>query len=179
MRVAPEELPIPMAWHPDDSLAAFEHLMLQHERLVLRTALRMLGRLEDAQDAAQEVFMKLYRHIGEIELERGVESWLYRTTMNACFDQLRRRKPMESIEWDPPVPAAQHSDMERDQRRQLVIEALKSLPEKERAAVILRSIEGLETAEVAQILGSSEATVRSQASMGKARLKRYLEGVQA
>ena len=156
--------------------------MLQHERLVLRIALRMLGRLEDAQDAAQEVFMKLYRHIGKIDSARGVQSWLYRTTMNACFDQLRRRRPteeMDAMEWEPPVAAAQHSDMERDQRRQLVGEALKKLPEKERAAVILREIEGLDTAEVAQILGSSEATVRSQVSMGKARLKRHLEGVQA
>ncbi len=164
---------------PDESLAEFEALMAQHERLVLRTALRMLGRLEDAQDVAQEVFMKLYRHIGKIEAERGVESWLYRTTMNACFDQLRRRRPVEPIEWEPPIAAVQHTELERDQRRQLVSEALKTLPEKERAAVILREIEGLETAEVAQILGSSEATVRSQVSMGKARLKRCLEGVRA
>ena len=163
----------------DDSLAQFEALMAQHERLVLRTALRMLGRLEDAQDAAQEVFMKLYRHIGKIEAERGVESWLYRTTMNACFDQLRRRRPVEPIAWAPPISAVQHTNLERDQRRQLVSEALKTLPEKERAAVILREIEGLETVEVAQILGSSEATVRSQVSMGKARLRRCLEGVRA
>lgn len=153
--------------------------MVRHERLVLRTALRMLGRLEDAEDAAQEVFMKLYRNMGKIEAARGVESWLYRTTMNACFDVLRRRRPTEAIAWEPPVAAVQHADMERDQRRQLVHEALKALPEKERAAVILREIEGLDTAEVAQILGSSEATVRSQVSMGKARLKRHLEGVQA
>ncbi len=153
--------------------------MLQHERLVLRTALRMLGRLEDAQDAAQEVFMKLYRNIGKLDAARGIESWLYRTTMNACFDQIRRRRPTEAIEWEPPVAAAQQTDMERDQRRQLVTEALKTLPEKERAAVILREIEGLDTAEVARILVSSEATVRSQVSMGKARLKRRLEGVQA
>ncbi len=142
----------------------------------------MLGRLEDAQDAAQEVFMKLYRSIGRIDAECGVESWLYRTTMNACFDQLRRRRPTEAIEgmdWEPPVAAVQHADMERDQRRQLVHEALKTLPEKERAAVILREVEGLDTAEVAEILGSSEATVRSQVSMGKARLKRHLEGVRA
>jgi len=86
---------------------------------------------------------------------------------------------VEPIEWEPPIAAIQHTDLERDQRRQLVSEALKTLPEKERAAVILREIEGLETAEVAQILGSSEATVRSQVSMGKARLKRCLEGVRA
>jgi RNA polymerase sigma-70 factor (ECF subfamily) len=164
---------------PDDSPAEFEALMARHERLVLRTALRMLGRLEDAQDAAQEVFMKLYRNMGRIDAGRGVESWLYRTTMNACFDQLRRRRPAEAIEWEPPVAAAQHAGLERDQRRQLVHEALKALPERERAAVILREIEGLDTAEVARMLGSSEATVRSQVSMGKARLKRCLEGVRA
>lgn len=168
-----------MAWNADGAHVQFEQWMLLHERLVLRTALRMLGRLEDAQDAAQEVFMKLHRHMDRIDAGRGVESWLYRTTMNVCFDHLRRRRPAEPIEWEPPVAAPQHLEMERDQRRRLMHEALASLPEKERAAVILREIEGLETAEVARVLGSSEATVRSQVSMGRARLKRHLEGVRA
>ncbi|MBI5084968.1 MAG: sigma-70 family RNA polymerase sigma factor [Acidobacteria bacterium] len=152
--------------------------MLEHEKLVLRTALRMLGRLEDAQDAAQEVFLRLYRHIDGIDRQRGVTSWLYRTTMNVCFDQIRRRRPVESIEWDPPVAATQQTGLELDERRRLVAEGLKTLPERERAAIVLREIEGLETAEVAAIFGSSEVTVRSQVSMGKARLKKWLEGRQ-
>lgn len=143
--------------------------------MVVRVAARMMGRVEDAQDIAQEVFLRLFKHLDRIEVERGVESWLYRTTMNACFDALRSRRPAEPIEFEPPVAASQHADLEREERRRLMAEGLKTLPEKERAAVVLREIEGLETAEVAAILGSSEVTVRSQVSMGKAKLKAFVE----
>ncbi|MBI4893865.1 MAG: sigma-70 family RNA polymerase sigma factor, partial [Acidobacteria bacterium] len=56
--------------------------MQAHEKLVLRTALRIAGNLEDAQDVSQEVFLRLYRHLDRIEAELGVPSWLYRTTVN-------------------------------------------------------------------------------------------------
>ncbi len=164
-----------MAWQSSDRTAAFEQIMLRHERMVLRVALRMLGRLEDAQDLSQEVFLRLYKHFHQIDEERGLTSWLYRTTMNACFDQLRGRKQMEPIDWEPPVPAAQQTDMEQAERRRLMAEGLKILAERERAAVILRDIEGLETAEVAAILGTSEVTVRSQISTAKSKLKAFVE----
>lgn len=163
-----------MAWQSSDRTAAFEQLMLRHERMVLRVALRMLGRLEDAQDISQEVFLRLYKHLHRIE-ERSLTSWLYRTTMNACFDQLRGRKPDDPIDWEPPVAAVQLSDLEHAERRRLMAEGLKTLPERERAAVILREIEGLDTSEVAAILGCAEVTVRSQVSTGKSRLKAFVE----
>lgn len=149
----------------------FERLLATHERMVLRTAYRLLGRLEDAQDASQEVFLRLHRHMDRIDLEQGITSWLYRTTVNYCFDTMRRRKPLDPIEFEPPVAGRQQEDLELAERRKLVAAALLDLPEKERAAIVLREIEGLETGEVARILGSSEGTVRSQVSVGKARLK--------
>jgi len=168
-------LQIGLAWSGAERLSTFEELMVRHERMVVRVAARMMGRVEDGQDIAQEVFLRLFKHLDQIEVERGVESWLYRTTMNACFDALRRRRPVEAIEFEPPVEASQQADLEREERRQLMAEGLKTLPEKERAALVLREIEGLETAEVAAILGSSEVTVRSQVSMGKAKLKAFVE----
>ncbi|MGC4051232.1 MAG: RNA polymerase sigma factor [Paludibaculum sp.] len=102
-------------------------------------------------------------------------SWLYRTTMNACFDQLRVRKPTEPIEWEPPVPAPQQAELEQAERRRLMAEGLTILAERERAAVILREIEGLDTAEVAGILGITEVTVRSQISIAKGKLKAFVE----
>lgn len=166
-----------MAAPEENDLADFQRLMLEHERMVLRTALRMLGRLEDAQDVSQEVFLRLYRHLGRIDAALGVSSWLYRTTVNACFDLLRRRKPATELDldWEPPVPASQHAEQEQAQRRRIVAEGLKRLPERERAAIVLREIEGLDTAEVAAILGVTEETVRSQVSTGKAKLKSFAE----
>src|SRR5258708_23872685 len=81
------------------NLDAFEELMRQYERMVLTTALRMLGSLPDAQDAAQDVFLKLYRNLSKGESLCNIAGWLYRVTVNACHDVRRRRPsvlPMES-----------------------------------------------------------------------------------
>src|SRR5215472_10970016 len=81
--------------------AAFERLMRQHERLVLATALRLLGNLEDAQDAAQEVFLKLHRNVAKVEASGNLAGWLYRVTVNVCNDHLRRKReliPAEEIQ---------------------------------------------------------------------------------
>lgn len=158
----------------EDRTAAFESLMAAHERMVLRVAWRMLGSLEDARDAAQDVFLKLHRSFNSIDAAR-IESWLYRTTMNACYDVIRRRKTTYPLEVDVAAQERSYEAVELRQRREMVAEALKQLPERERAVIVLREIEGIETSEVARILGISDVTVRSQASMGKARLKKILE----
>jgi RNA polymerase sigma-70 factor, ECF subfamily len=152
-------------------MAAFESLMLAHERQVLRVALRLLGNLEDAQDAAQEVFFRLYRHLGRIDAERVLAAWLYRVTVNVCRDLLRKRHPGGPLEDLPASPV----DASAGERRRMLHESLKILGEKERAALVLREIEGLETSEVAAILGCSETTVRSQVSTAKAKITSFIQ----
>lgn len=150
-----------------------------HERQVLSTALRMLGRLEDAQDAAQEVFLKLYRSLQRLENIREVRPWLYRVTLNVCHDLSRQNRRWPSGEltgleqWSgQPDPEAAWRETER---RQVLERALTKLPEKERAAVILRDIEGLSTREVAEVLGSSEVTVRSQICSARIKMKTFTD----
>lgn len=137
----------------------------------------MLGSLEDAQDVAQEVFIKLHKHLTRIE-PATLQAWLYRTTINASYDLIRRRRPAEPLDFEPPATGNPALLLESEERRRLVTEGLRHLPEKERAAIVLREIEGLDTADVARILGTAEVTVRSQISMGKARLKKWLEARQ-
>ena len=159
-------------------LAAFEQLMRQYERLVLVTALRLLGSMEDAQDASQEVFLKLYRNLGKVQASENISGWLYRVTANACHD-LRRRRP-ESV---PVEEAAELVSGEADpqqrttegERRRALELSLRMLSEKERAALVLRDLEGLTTEEVARALGSSEATVRSQVSKARVKVKGFVE----
>src|SRR5436305_4222494 len=79
-------------------LAAFERLMRQHERLVLATALRLTGRMEDARDVSQEVFLKLYRNLDKVQASEAISSWLYRVTVNASHDLTRRRRPESPVE---------------------------------------------------------------------------------
>lgn len=154
-------------------LAAFEQLILRHERLVLRTAFRLLGRLEDAQDAAQEVFLRLHKHLHGFDETREFGPWLYRMTVNVCRD-LRRRRPLTVPLGEIDVPADSQEELRRGEQRKLIAEGLKRLGEKERAALVLRDLEGLPTDEVARILGTTEATVRSQISMARLKIRNYL-----
>jgi RNA polymerase sigma-70 factor (ECF subfamily) len=159
-------------------LVAFELLMRQHERLVLVTALRLLGRLEDAQDVAQEVFLRLYRHLGKLEPSENPAGWLYKVTVNLCHDHRRRNPAWLSAEVLAEVPGsapdAQQELSEAERRRALRL-SLRMLPVKERAALVLRDLEGLSTGDVARALGSSEATVRSQISKARVKVRSFVE----
>jgi RNA polymerase sigma-70 factor (ECF subfamily) len=160
-------------------LAAFELLMRQHERLVLVTALRLAGNLPDAQDVSQEVFLKLYRNLGKLTSEEAIAGWLYRVTVNACHDLRRRRRPENPMESAGQLASAgvdPHQALTEIERSRALELSLRLLPEKERAALVLRDLEGLSTAEVARVLGSSEATVRSQISKARVKVKGFVEG---
>ena len=160
--------------------AAFEQLMSQHERRVLATAYRLLGSLEDAQDAAQEVFLRLFKYLHRFDAKRDVLPWLYRMTVNVCHDFRRKRGRQAKLdaagESDRrPAFAGPDLDFERSDQRRIIELALATLAEKERAAVVLRDIEGLPTREVARILGSSEVTVRSQVSMARVKIRQFAD----
>jgi RNA polymerase sigma-70 factor (ECF subfamily) len=150
----------------------FEELLAAHQQRVLRTAYRLLGRREDAQDAAQEVFLRLLRHLGEIDGDPA--AWLYRVTVNVCNDHYRRR-PMLAEPVDLPDPSP-HVDrtIEMDQRKALLIAGLKRLTEREREVTVLRHIEGLPTRQVAAILGVEEVTVRTHAAAARMKLTKFV-----
>jgi RNA polymerase sigma-70 factor (ECF subfamily) len=163
---------------------AFGELVLRHERLVLMTATRLLGRRDLAQDAAQDTFLRLHKYLGRFDEIRALKPWLYRVVVNVCRDVQRRARggplSLEELQARGAVPqAALASDPQRDaianEERRMLAEALQQLPEKERAALVLRDIEGLTTTEVADVLESSETTVRSQISRGRLRLKALVE----
>jgi RNA polymerase sigma-70 factor (ECF subfamily) len=159
-------------------LAAFELLMRQHERLVLATALRLTGSMEDARDVSQEVFLKLYRNLDKVQASEAISSWLYRVTVNASHDLTRKRRPEAPVE-DAGALASDEADphevLSESERRRVLQLSLRMLAEKERAALVLRDLEGLSTADVARALGSSEATVRSQVSKARVKVKAFVE----
>jgi len=159
-------------------LAAFDLLMRQYERLVLVTALRLLGVLEDAQDASQEVFLRLYRNLNKVETSGNLAGWLYRVTVNVCHDANRKRRVSAPVEdaGELPAPTAdpQRAAVETERRRALEL-SLRMLSEKGRAALVLRDLEGLSTEEVARALGTTEATVRSQVSKARVKVRDFLE----
>jgi RNA polymerase sigma-70 factor (ECF subfamily) len=171
--------------------AAFERIMLETERKVVGVAWRMLGDREDARDAAQEVFLRVYKYLDRYDPGQDFHGWLYRITINVCRDAARKRGSRpggaqfsphhDGADERPPAPEAASGEANaeenaiRAQQRALLLSALRTLPEKERAALVLRDLEGLTTEEVARVLRSRPVTVRSQISSARAKLKLHCE----
>lgn len=161
-------------------LAAFEQLMRQHERLVWRVAIRVLGNEADAEDVAQEVFLRLHRSLQQFDESQAFAPWLYRMTVNLCLDHRRRLsrhslEPLDGHEELGSGSAGPEETLSREERKQALQAGLATLPAKERAALVLRDIEGLSTEQVAEALGSSATTVRSQISTARTKLRRFVE----
>ena len=150
---------------------AFEGLMRQFERPILGLCTRLLGAGGEAEEAAQDVFFRFYQKLGQFDEERAIEPWLFRIAWNACRDRLRRRRPLSELTANSAIVAPQGL---------LIAElraAIERLPDKERAALLLREVEGLETEEVAERLGISAVTVRSQISKARRKLRQWLGGM--
>jgi RNA polymerase sigma-70 factor (ECF subfamily) len=163
--------------------ASFEHIITRYERRVMNIAIRILGCHDDAHDAAQEVFLRVFRYLHRLDLEKPIEPWLMRTTVNVCRDLGRKKRqhqstslehtPSESITTSPTDNP--YTGLAEEQQRQMLWKALACLSENERVAIVLRDVEGLSTAEVAAILESPEVTVRSRISRGRLKLKEIVD----
>src|SRR5437868_8980294 len=166
---------------------AFEQIMLATEQRVVSIAWRMLGNRDDARDAAQEVYLRVFKYLARFRAGEDFRGWLYRITINVCHDFARKRRlagssrvgeidfarevaPAEIAGSDDPEAVALHM-----QQLALVRRALQLLPAKERAALVLRDLEGFSTEEVARALGSRPVTVRSQVSSARVKIRTYCE----
>jgi RNA polymerase sigma-70 factor (ECF subfamily) len=160
---------------------AFEQIILRYETRVMTMAARLLGARDDAPDVAQEVFLRAFKYLHRLDLQKPVEPWLIGITVNVCRDTVRRRQRRRDTFAEIEAPetidhsADPYAGAVRKQERLILQKALDGLPDKERLAIVLRDVEGLSTAEVASILQSSETTVRSQVSRGRLRLKAAID----
>ena len=143
---------------------AYRLLVERHGRRVLGMARRMTGNLAEAEDVAQEAFLRVWQHAGAWR-EQGAQfsTWLYRVVMNLCLDR-RRRKPMATLEsaGDPADerPNAESTVASAERSRQ-VQAALAGLPDRQRAALVLSYYEGLSNAVAAEALEISVAALES------------------
>jgi len=148
----------------------FRTLVVRYRDRVIDTAYRFLGNPHDAEDVAQEVFLKVYRGLSDFQAKSSFSTWLYRITINTCKNELRRRSRQPSLlEPDleslgiflPPVPSAEQAVI-ADERRDAIQETLARLSETDREALILRDVQGLSYQEVAEVLdtGLSAAKMR-------------------
>lgn len=157
---------------------AFDRLVERYQRDVYRLCFRYVNRHEDADDLAQEAFLKAYRAIGRFRGESAFSTWIYRIAVNTCLNFRTSRRPRseelpETIADTRPGVAAR---LEEDERARRVREAVGRLPEKQRAALILKVYHELTHEEVASILGTTVGTVKANVFHALGNLRKLLGG---
>jgi RNA polymerase sigma-70 factor (ECF subfamily) len=155
--------------------AAFESLVRAHQRMIHSLTFRMTGSMADAEDLAQETFIRAYRQLDSYQGTAKFSSWLYRIAVNTCLNwrQRERRRDQIHTQWAESNAGAQ-SESGTDKPDGEVQAALMKLPPKQRAAIVLTIYDGHNHAEAAKILGCSETTVSWRVFAARRKLKRLL-----
>ena len=166
---------------------AFGRLVREHSGLVQRIALRTLG-AKDAQDASQEVWIRAWRNIGSFRGESAFTTWLHSIAVNTClsFRQKEARRQDREVRGETPqLPQAPGGDADPEaaalgaERGREVRAALRNVRAEHRAALVLRYMEGLSYAEIAEKLDVPNGTAKGWASRGRAEMRVALAGVRA
>lgn len=162
---------------------AFRQIVERYQGAVYNLAYRMLGTPEEAEDAAQEIFVRIYRQLGRYDMERKFSTWTLAIATNYCIDQLRRRRmqfvPLENIiPWARARESGPEGEALSSESRDEMQRLLKRLPEKYRAPLVLRYWEELSCAEIAEILGVPEGTIKTQIHRARKQLGKMLEGAE-
>lgn len=155
---------------------AFSTLVRRHEDRVFGIAIRITGDRADALDATQDTFVAVFRQAGSFRAEAAFTTWLYRVTVNACRDLLRKRRrlpePSEELpERSDPRPGTEEAvGMRLDLAR-----ALAQLGDDYREAVLMHDLGAIPYEEIAALTGAALGTVKSRISRGRRRLAELLE----
>lgn len=146
---------------------AFEALVRRQENRVYRTALAILGNIQDAEDQTQETFLRYLEKRPIFQSEAHERAWLLTVTRNGCISRLRSKQRQHlPLEIDIPTPGPEEKTE---------LEELFSLPPEDRELLHLYYYEGYSTREIATITGAREGTVRSRLSRARGKLKTLLE----
>ena len=162
---------------------AFGTLVASYEKFIFNVACKMFSNSEDASDIAQEALIKAYKNIDKFDFNSSFSTWLYRITVNACIDEMRRRKGRESFSIDAEDEesglAVQIEDTslgaeERVIQNETVSEvraAIDKLSEEHKTVIILRDLQDMTYEQVAQTLDLSIGTVKSRLARARKSLK--------
>jgi RNA polymerase sigma-70 factor (ECF subfamily) len=151
---------------------AFEQLVDRHQHRLFTLAARLLGSPDDAADAVQEAFIRAWLGLASFRRGSRFSTWLHRICLNAVHDQRskRRASPLEDV----PEPADPRDEFLASELSGALQQALDSLDEEYRAAVVLYDVLGCSYAEIAELTGVAEGTVKSRIFRGRQRLGEML-----
>jgi RNA polymerase sigma-70 factor (ECF subfamily) len=162
----------------DGHPGAFDLIVERYRRPVYRICYRFVGNHEDASDLSQDVFIRAYRGLGRFKGQAALGTWIHRIAVNACLNRAAVKSPRTE-----PLDAAQHVDARgetpterllRDERAVRVREAVAQLPDKQRAALILRAYQDLSHQEIAATLGTSVGAAKANVFHALRNLRRLL-----
>lgn len=172
---------------------AFARLVALHEAMVFNLAARLLGDEEEARDVAQNVFLHVYRKLGQFQGRSALRTWIYRITVNQCHNRRRwwqsrgkgQQQPLDDVARGPdaarladPSPRSNpYAETRRRERARTVQAALLKLSFEHRAVLILREIEGQSCDVIAEALGVARGTVKSRLFRAREALRKELRGM--
>jgi RNA polymerase sigma-70 factor (ECF subfamily) len=151
----------------------------EHMRRIFVQVYRIVGNVADAQDLTQEVFIKALQHQDQLKDDKKAAHWLSRIATNTAIDFLRRNSRATFCDLDEaPTSHSESPEQEllRGEQREYLEDGLRLLSPRERAALMLRDVEGLPAEEVARRLDCSKATVRSHIANARTKFRRYMDG---
>jgi RNA polymerase sigma-70 factor (ECF subfamily) len=169
--------------------SAFNQIVSTYRRRILGTISRLIGRPEDVEDVAQEVFMRLYFSLEQLRTPEVFEPWLYRLTVNACYDYLRKsRRRIESRMADLSEQQvmmadavagsrAQSEESEKRRVRDTVQELLSTVSEEDRILLTLKEVEGLSLKELEQIYHVNENALKVRLFRARQRVLKKMKEV--
>ena len=173
--------------------AAFDRLVLKHKDNLFNLVYWYLNDYQQANDCAQEIFLKVFKNLKRFRFESTFSTWLYKIAVNTCKNMLKsaahrwgkRTVPLESPEGSkgknpvfemPDTGPSPANGLERKERLMLIQEAINSLPEEQSRVVVLRDIQGLSYDEISEITGMKPGTIKSRLARGRLELRNLLEG---
>jgi len=189
---AREDRELIAAFQEKQSKELFDWLVIKYQHKVFNICYRFMGNYHDANDCAQDTFVKVYRSLKNFQFKSEFSTWLYRIAVNTCKSRLtslayRMNKMMGRLgrgtnDDDPPVEIkdetrSPETELERKERSETIQKAIDSLADDHRLVVILRDIEGLSYEEVAEATGYNIGTVKSKLARARYRLQKKLEGM--
>jgi RNA polymerase sigma-70 factor (ECF subfamily) len=166
--------------------ACFDALVGRYASRVYNLALRITGHSQDAEDAAQEAFVRAFRSMRKFRFQCEFSTWLYRIAVNASLDELKRRKrrpaPFSTLrrdedDADPQYPSQEpdaHEAFQQRQRQEVIVKALNALPPHYRIVLTLYDVEGHSYEEIAAIIGAPVGTVKSRLNRARLALRALL-----
>jgi RNA polymerase sigma-70 factor (ECF subfamily) len=170
--------------------AAFDKLVLNHKDRIFNLCFRFLGDYQEANDSAQEVFVKAYRSLKRFRFESAFGTWLHRIAVNTCKNKVKSleyRYAKKMVYLDNPGAVQDTrgleisdetqsplAELEKKERMELIQRAIESLPPEQKMVVILRDIQGLPYDDIADITGCGLGTVKSRLSRARLELRRKL-----